>query len=203
MKLKHFAIAAAAAVFLTGCFRQAQPADKNAGGSPQNEAPVIIGKYLEVSGPGSPFTLLDNKDVLAADGLYYATWGIGDHVPYVNSDGETVDLYDAQLYLLYNECTSDEEASRKTASWLAAAEENYDISASGPLTCEGRTYTEIVYTCTSETSPYTHGVSLFQADGENALCMELTCCENFKDDPETLMQKFLASCHFSTDSDNH
>ena len=58
-----------------------------------------IGNYIAVDAP-EELTLSDNKETLAADGLYYATWVTGSSVPYENSDGETIDLYDAQLYFL-------------------------------------------------------------------------------------------------------
>lgn len=39
--------------------------------------------------------------------------------PYENSDGDTIDLYDAQLYLLSNE-TTDEKAAKKVFWWATA-----------------------------------------------------------------------------------
>lgn len=52
--------------------------------------------------------MLDNKDILAANGLYYASWVNGEPQPYENSEGKTVDLYDAQLTLVVQENKTEE-----------------------------------------------------------------------------------------------
>ena len=80
---------------------------------------------------------LDNKDALAADGLYYAAWSCGNAKPYENKDGDTVDLYDAQLYLLLGEAKSTENAQHDKNTWLAAAEENYDVQQKEEISCNG------------------------------------------------------------------
>lgn len=57
---------------------------------------------------------------LSADGLYYALWTTGNSKKYENSDGETVDLYDAQLYLLLGESKTSEAAAESMENWLTA-----------------------------------------------------------------------------------
>ena len=39
-------------------------------------------------------------------------------MPYKNSDGDIVDLYDAQLYLLLGEFTSNEKAQDNRNEWI-------------------------------------------------------------------------------------
>ena len=84
------------------------------------------------------FTLLDNKDILAANGLYYASWVNGDAQPYENSEGKTVDLYDAQLTLVVQENKTEEKAASAVSGWQELAQQNYDISDTQTLTAAGQ-----------------------------------------------------------------
>lgn len=81
----------------------------------ENTAYLKIGRNLEVCNTNENLILYDYKEALAGDGLYYASWKIGDAIPYENSDGDTVDLYDAQLYLLLGAFTSADKAQENEA----------------------------------------------------------------------------------------
>ena len=109
-------------VLLSGCSAFSRTAGREPDKQSGEAGSVKIGSVLEADAP-EQLTLLDNKDTLAADGLYYATWTAGDSVPYENSDGETIDLYDAQLYLLVSESASAEAAEKDCRAWLASARE--------------------------------------------------------------------------------
>ena len=159
---------------------------------------VNIGRNIGVDAP-EQLTLLENKDALAADGLYYATWIDGDPTPYKNSDGDTIDLYDAQLYFLAKEAPDEDAARKDCLTWLAAAKENYKIFSEDTITCNGQTYTLITYDCIGEDNPYDHGVSTFGTCGVNAVCTELTCLKNYKEDLEPLLTEFLNGCHYKAD----
>lgn len=137
--------------------------------------------------------------MLAADGLYYATWVTGSSVPYENSDGKAIDLYDAQLYFLASETPTDDSAREHCNSWLAAAKENYEIKSEDTIICNGHSYTLITYHCVGEDTPYDRGVSAFAACGSTAVCAEFTCLENYEGDLEAILTRFLNGCHYSTD----
>lgn len=158
-----------------------------------------VGTSLTVRKTDDRLKLLDNKTALAADGLYYATWGIGGSEPYENSDGETVDLYDAQLYLLLGETKDQEEAQGDMDTWLDAARANYDVSAEEKVTGGGLDYTMLTYTCKSSDTPYSRGVSAFAVSGDSAVCIELTCVDAFQDDLRNILTDFLDCCSYSTD----
>ncbi len=185
-------------VLLAGCASSKTVSGSNGA----EEESVQIGTHLTVDAP-DVLTLLDNKEVLAADGLYYATWTAGDSVPYENSEGDTIDLYDAQLYFLTSENASEDKASGNCASWLAAARENYDIQSEDERTFNGQTYTLLTYNCTGENNPYDRGVSAFTVHGSTAVCAELTCLENYTEDLETLLTDFLNGCHFTADEEEN
>ncbi|MGN0353407.1 MAG: hypothetical protein ACI4ES_17340 [Roseburia sp.] len=163
----------------------------------QQDGPIHIGRNIHID-PPEQLTLSESSDALAADGLYYATWTDGNSVPYENSDGDTVDLYDAQLYFLASESPDVKKAEENCNSWLLAAKENYNVYSEKTITCNDQSYTVISYTCTGDTTPYDHGVSAFATCSETAVCIELTCIESYTEDLEPILTDFLNGCHFET-----
>lgn len=180
-------------LLITGCSSTSKTAGE---GAARQDGYTAIGQIMTVHAP-KEFTLLDNKDVLSADGLYYATWVIGNSIPYENSDGDTVDLYDAQLYLLASETKDEKDAEKNRQAWLASAEDNYSIHTTDAITCSGQSYTVISYDCVSEDSPYEHGVSALGVHDNNAVCAELTCTKDFEGDLTTLLTDFLDNCQYT------
>lgn len=164
----------------------------------QKDGSVIVGHTLEIKNNDKRLVPLDNKDALAADGLYYAAWSCGNAKPYENKDGDTVDLYDAQLYLLLGEAKSAENAQHDKNTWLAAAEDNYDVQQTEEISCNGQSYTLLTYQCKSKDTPYDRGVSAFCTHENTAVCIELTCQKNFSEDLHEMMTGFLNSCFFIT-----
>ena len=67
---------ALAAVLCTGCGVK----DENLKSDPlvNADGTAPVGKTLVAPAPPEDFTLLDNKDILAANGLYYASWVNGE-----------------------------------------------------------------------------------------------------------------------------
>lgn len=59
-----------------------------------------VGKTLVAPAPPEGFTLLDNKDILAANGLYYASRVSGEPQPYENSEGKMAVFLAGLLILL-------------------------------------------------------------------------------------------------------
>lgn len=182
-------------LFLTGCGARPQ---KAADGTAWQEDWVTIGNRIGVE-DCEPLTLLESRDTLAADGLYYAAWTDGDCTPYQNSAGDTVDLYDAQLYLLASETTSEESAQTTCDKWLAASKSNYEIESEDTVDCSGQPYTLITYRCISEDNPYDHGVSAFTVHGDLAVCVELNCLKGYFGNLKAIMTDFLNGCHYSAD----
>ncbi len=191
---KFILLAAGAALLLTGC---AASAPKNAAdGQAWSEDWITVGNRLGIEAPEG-LSLLENKDILAAEGLYYATWTKGGSVPYENDDGDTVDLYDAQLYLVAGESRSAEKAEDNTETWLAAARERYDVVSEETITCNGQEYTLLTYTIAKESSPYVRGVSAFGCYNTESVCAELTCVADFGEDLKPILTGFLDGCHYA------
>ena len=74
--------------------------------------------------------------------------------PIENSDGKTVDLYDAQLTLVVQENKTGEKAASAVSGWQELAQQNYDISDTQTLTAGGQEYTVIQFTYQDESNPY-------------------------------------------------
>lgn len=179
-------------IFFSGCSASFPSSTKDL---TLQDGQIHIGKNIRIDEPEN-LILLDNKDVLAADGLYYATWVDGNSSPYENSDGENVELYEAQLYVLTSETPSEDAAEKDCAAWLSAAKENYNIYSEKTITCNNQTYTLIEYNCVGGTNPYDHGISAFGTFDVNAVCIEFTCLEKYGMELEPILTEFLNGCHY-------
>ena len=116
-------VLALAAVLCTGCGVKDEDLKSDPLVNADGTAPV--GSTLVAPAPQDDFVLLDNKDILAANGLYYASWVSGEPQPYENSDGKTVDLYDAQLTLVVQENKTEEKAASAGLAGTGTAELRY------------------------------------------------------------------------------
>lgn len=163
-----------------------------------NLGSLKIGRHLTIRNTDNALTFLDSKDVLSASGLYYASWTMGDPEIYENSEGETVDLYDAQLYLVLGEYKSGDEAAKNRTKWLEAARGNYRILSEEEVTRNGQPYLLITYDCINEENPYHRGISAFGVRDNIALCIELTCRENFQENPGEILDNFLENCTYAS-----
>lgn len=194
MKTKLFCLLLCMILTFTGC--SALPSDSEKGPA-EHVSHLTVGHGLEIKNIDSRLVLVDDNSTLAADGLYYASWGSGNVTPYENSDGNTADLYDANLYLLLGESKDHTSAQRNIDTWMEAAKTNYKILDETETVCNGQSYTLLTYDCISENSPYTRGISAFGAFGNNAVCIELTCIENFNEDLEPILADFLNNCSYT------
>ena len=194
MKPKQIICILCLLTLLTGC---SAPSSDSADTVTADSEYVTVGSSLTVHNTDTRLTLLSNMDALSADGLYYASWTAGSSEPYENSDGDTVDLYDAQLYLLLGEFKSSESAQSNMDNWLTAGRTNYDVTDERSITCNGQSYTMVIYNFQNKENPYKHGVSVFGVNQNLAVCVELTCRENYEEDLEKMLTEFLNNCTYN------
>ncbi|MDE5910537.1 MAG: hypothetical protein K2H52_17680 [Lachnospiraceae bacterium] len=198
MKLKRLLYILCTTFMLTGCAHASLLSQGTKQDTWSNSGFVTVGHNMTIQNTDNQMTLLENIDVLSADGLYYATWTMGDSEPYENSEGDIVDLYDAHLYLLLGEFPSSQDAQENMNKWLTAGKSNYEILSEEEITCSGQSYSLITYNCINETNPYERGASAFGMYQDNAVCIELTCRENFEEDPRDILIHFLDNITYSS-----
>lgn len=188
-------LAAAACLCLAGC--KELPPTQAADGSTWNEDWVTVGSVIGVDTPEG-MTLQDNKDALAANGMFFAAWSIGEGTPYTDGeaseDDEDAILYDAQVSLLLAGYASTDKAEDGAAEWLSMAEQQYQVETSSSQTCNGQTFTVITWQFPS--GPYTQGASAFGVYGNYAVSIELSCQDTFEDDILECLIDFLDNCHY-------
>lgn len=193
MKTKFAILFFCLALLLPGCSALSPNLEKE---PVENKSHLLVGHSLEVENTDSRFSLVDDNSALAADGLYYVSWGMGDPTPYENSDGDTADLYDASLYLLLGESKDAASAQKNVATWLNAAKENYEVLEEQEAVYNGQAYTVLTYRCISENNPYDRGISAFAATDGISLCAELTCQKDFPEDLDKILANFLEHCSY-------
>lgn len=184
----------AGALGLSGCSRYPKEA---ADGTPWDPNWTMLGSVLGAEEPGNGFSLLDNYSVLTGEDIYYAAWAAGEPVAYTNEDGDEVELYDAQLYLLAAGCADENYAQQNQAEWIARQQETYTVAETWSETRNGQEYTLLSYTCGSETNPYSRGISAFTVYGTYAISAELACREEFTGQEREILLQFLDGCHYS------
>lgn len=194
MGLKYIICIVCITSTLTGCAAFSSDSGSN---TVTDSEFVTIGSHLTVHNTDARLTLISNMDALSADGLYYASWAAGNSEPYENSDGDTVDLYDAQLYLLLGEFKSSDTAQQNMDNWFTAGQTNYNITAEENVTCNGQSYTVVTYNFDNEENPYERGVSAFGVHQNLAVCVELTCRENYQEDLYEMLIDFLDGCTYN------
>ena len=158
---------------------------------------ITVGSHLTAPNTDERLTLLNNMDTLSSDGLYYASWTAGSARPYENADGDTVDLYDAQLYLLVGEYNNAESAQENMDTWLAAGQNSYDVTNEETVTYGEQSYTMITYNFINAENPYARGISAFGVYENCAVCIELTCIEEYDEDLQDMLTTFLENCVYS------
>ena len=161
----------------------------------------MLGTVLGVEEVGNGFTLSQNASILTGDDTYYATWTTGEPKKWVNEDGDEVDLYPAQLYLMLYGCSNADAAKDAFNDFKAREEEKYTVKDTVTETHSGQDYTILIYDCGSKTNPYSRGVSAFGIYENYVVNAELTCTEGYKGNEKEVLADFLNVCHLAEHTD--
>ena len=188
-------LAGALCLCLAGC-ADAPPPERAADGLTWADDWITVGGVVGVDTPEG-MTPRENNQALAANGMYYAAWSIGEGEPYTNEDGDEVELYDAQIYFLLGGHKSAQAAGDTLAQWLDMAQQQYLVGGTTEETHNGVDFTVLTYVFPSEDNPYARGASAFGVYGDCALSVELTCREGFDGDAARLLAGFLDNCHYA------
>ncbi len=180
-----------AVLALTGC------TDSSAELHPDwDESWVRIAEYIGVE-PLEGFTLNESNDALSMSGLYYATWTSGDGQKFVNADGGEATVYDAQIYVLLEECRTSEAAEEAVGAWIAREKSSYSSGESYTKSFGNQDFEILPLVSGSEGNPYTHGTAAFAVRDEWAVSVEFVCSDTFTEDSQPVLEQFLAGFHYS------
>lgn len=170
-----------------------------ADGAAWDQSWEMLGKTVGIAPPGHNLTLQANNSVLAGEDTYYATWTVGEPVPYTNEDGDLVDLYPAQLYVLLYGCQDEAAARAACGDFLDRERQTYAVQSEGTALHTGQDYTVLNYTCISDANPYDRGCSAFAVYENFVFVAELTCQKDFGGDVEQILSDVLDGVHYSAD----
>ena len=159
----------------------------------------MMAKAVGIEAPGGGLTLLTNNSVLAGEDTYYASWTAGEPAPYTNADGDEVDLYPAQLYVLLYGCADQAAAESACADFLAREQETYTVQDQRTEEHNAQRYTVLDYTGGSAGNPYGRGSSAFAVRGNYVLVAELLAQDSFDGDVSRMLSAFLDGVHYSAD----
>lgn len=188
--------AAALCLMLCGC---SHPPSLAADGEPWSEAWITLGNTLGVEEPGNDLTLRDNNEALSVSNMYLATWTAGEPEPYLNEDGDQVELYPARLDVLVYGRKDEDTAAQTLEEWVDRQSGNYAIRDTRRRIHNGQEYLVSAYDCISETNPYSRGVWAAAVYGSYAVSVELNCREGFPGDESAILSDFLDGCHYATE----
>lgn len=189
MKLKLSALILALSLLLSGCGREALPAD-------WDKSWTVISPFLAAE-PMECFTFGESDDILGISGVYYAAWTNGDPRAFTNAEGEETTIFNSQIYVVAQECRTEAEAAQNIAAWIAREKQNYEVGEETALTVNGREYTLLTMLSGSEGNPYGFGCAAFTVSGTNAICVELVCSDTFTGEPRSILEQFLQGLHYS------
>lgn len=159
----------------------------------------MMAKAVGIEAPGGGLTLLTNNSVLAGEDTYYASWTAGEPAPYTNADGDEVDLYPAQLYVLLYGCADQAAAESACAGFLAREQQTYTVHSQRTEEHNAQRYTVLDYTGGSAGNPYGRGSSAFAVRGNYVLVAELLAQDSFDGDASRMLSAFLDGVHYSAD----
>lgn len=161
-----------------------------------DESWVQVAGYVGVE-PLDGFTLNESNDLLSISGLYYATWTAGDGQDFVNADGDEAIVYDAQIYVLLEECRSADAAQEAVSAWISREKQSYEAEEPYTKSFGTQSYEIMPLISGSEDNPYTHGTAAFAVREEWGISVELVCSDSFLEDPQAILEQFLAGFHYS------
>lgn len=171
--------------------------DKTLSGEEWNDAWIRIGTVLGVGASPENFELIDNKDALSVSDLYYSEWACGKPREYINSEGETASVYDAQIYLLLRETNNRELAENTAEEWENLTKKNYDITDSFTKEYSEQEFSVYKYNVINENNPYAFGISAFGVWESGAVSVEFVFMESFTDNADEILNVFLTGLHYA------
>lgn len=191
MKKRLFALALSFALLLTGCATPTPP-ETDVNGTPWSEEWLTLGTVLGVE-EIPDWNRQRNEDVLAAEGMYFASWTWGE--AFLTEAGETA--YPAQVFLVVSQCDSGAAAEKTAQEWQTLAQQTYQAESTFALHHSSGDFTLLPYRVTGENASFTRGMAAYGVRGNLAINLEFSCQEDVSLDPELTLTAFLDRFHFA------
>lgn len=191
MRRYFLCLVLAIATLFSGCGAAAEelPADWEADWT-------VVSPLLAVE-PFENYTLHESNDALYVSGIYYATWVTGEARPHTNEDGESAEIFDAQIYVLVQEFRSADSAGSNAAQWIAREKQSYDTDEEFYVTCGDQEFTILPLRSSGGSNPYSYGAAAFAVRGSWAICVEFLFADGYETDVQNTMEAFLNGFHYS------
>ncbi len=187
---RAFFLILALMMLLSGCAKQAVlPEDWEADWT-------VVSSRLAAE-PLEGFELKEINDALAVSGIYYATWASGKAREHVNEEGETAEVYDAQVYVLSQDFRNADAARKEAGGWTERAGTIYQVGEPEILTLNDQEFTLLPLLSGSETNPYRHGYAAWTVREDTAVWVELLSTDNWQGDLRATLVSFLSGFHFN------
>ena len=141
----------------------------------------------------------EQNDALSLNGIDYAKWTYGEPEKYLGEEGEEVDLYSAEAYVLLREFSNEADASSAVEEWKALEAQSYDMSG-GENALYGEQKFEVFTLLPESESPYVGGIAAFAKRGGFAFSVELMFTEKFDGNADEMLKGFLESFHYRAEN---
>lgn len=170
--------------------------EKTADGEQWDEGWTAIGSALGVESMDG-WTVQRNEDVLAAEGIFYASWTKGEAISYTNENGDEVTTYDAQIHLAVKEFEIPGDAELTVGLWKSLAEERYPNMEQSNGEYAGQTFEITAYPLPDDSGPASLGASATGIRGSRAIRVDVVTLESFPEKPLDVLADFLERCHYA------
>lgn len=158
---------------------------------------VALGDVLAAEEPEG-FALEERVNNLSVYGFRYAIWSAGEEGAYVNAAGKEAKYYDAEIYLLVQECDTETAAMNMLLEWEARERLSYECGENTRISRGTQDYTVVPILSPLEgTVPYEWGLVALTAKGKSAVSVELLCREGYECDAEKILTDFLSTLHYN------
>lgn len=187
---KHWILLVLLALLLTGC---GQTEDRH----PDWDAGwARFGDLLAAETPAD-FSPGEYNDALSLGGIWYASFNAGGGAEtIVNAEGEDAEVYDAELFLLVQECADEGQAQATVKDWIARERENYRSTEPTEYRAEKQSWQLMELTEANTDNPYSRGLAAFAVRGSLAISAELICRDTYTGDATAVVQAFLNGIHY-------
>lgn len=178
----------------SGCLGDgsAETPEAAADGTPWSEEWTSLGSLMGMEQPLGGLELLDTNGDLADMEMYYATWVAGEPIPV----DEESSVYDAQLYMLVEDCGSEDVAADTMALWKEQFGEEILVTETRTITAAGQEFELILYNC-PEGEHFENGITAMGVWGRYGILVDLASTENVELALEEIMTAFLNGIHYA------